>query len=83
MRSLSRSRTFFTTDGQETWDFGDGTPPVTTRSDGNVERHAPNGYASTVHHFDKPGDYLVRVERSDRKGRKATVRLHVQISSAK
>ena len=77
-----KARTFYTTDGQETWDFGDGTPPVTTRSDGNVERLAPNGYASTVHRFDKPGDYLVRVERSDRKGRKATARLHVHIGLA-
>ena len=72
-------RTFSTTDGQETWDFGDGSPAVTTRSDGNVEKLAPNGYASTVHRFEKPGDYLVRVERSDRKGRKATARLHVHI----
>ena len=30
-------RTFGTTDGEETWDFGDGTPAVVTRSDGNVE----------------------------------------------
>jgi murein DD-endopeptidase MepM/ murein hydrolase activator NlpD len=75
-------RTFSTTDGQETWDFGDGTPPVTTRSDGNVEKHAPNGYATTVHRFEKPGDYLARVERTDRKGRKATARLHVHVEPA-
>ncbi len=75
-------RTFSTTDGEETWNFGDGSPTVTTRSDGNVEKLAPNGYALTVHRFDKPGDYLVRVEHGDRKGRKATARLHVYIGSA-
>jgi hypothetical protein len=77
-----KARTFYTTDGQETWDFGDGSPTVTTRSDGNVKALAPDGYASTVHRYDKPGDYLVRVERSDRKGRKATARLHVHIDAA-
>ncbi len=75
-------RTFATTDGQETWDFGDGTPAVTTHSDGNVKKLAPDGYASTVHRYKTPGDYLVRVERSDRKGRKATARLHVHIDPA-
>jgi murein DD-endopeptidase MepM/ murein hydrolase activator NlpD len=75
-------RTFDTTDGQETWDFGDGTPAVVTHSDGNVKALAPDGYASTVHGFKTPGDYLVRVERSDRKGRKATARLHVHIDPA-
>ena len=75
-------RTFSTTDGQETWDFGDGTPPVATHSDGNVKDLAPDGYASTVHSYKTPGDYLVRVERSDRKGRKATARLHVHIEGA-
>ena len=72
-------RTFDTTQGKETWDFGDGSPPVETQSDGNVDDHAPNGYAITIHHYDKPGDYLVRVERADRQGRKAIARLFVQI----
>ncbi len=75
-------RTFDTTDGQETWDFGDGTPAVTTHSDGNVKALAPDGYAIAVHHYRTPGDYLVRVERSDRKGHKATARLHVHIDPA-
>jgi hypothetical protein len=75
-------RTFDTTDGQETWDFGDGTPMVTTRSDGNVKELAPDGYAFTVHRYKTPGDYLARVERRDRNGRKATARLHVRIDPA-
>jgi len=72
-------RTFGTTNGSETWDFGDGSSPVETRSDGNVQDLAPDGYASVVHRFARPGDYLVRVERSDRRGQKAVARLSVQI----
>ena len=72
-------RTFGTTDGNETWDFGDGTDPVQVRSDGNVKDLAPDGYAVTTHRFAKPGDYLPHVERVDRQGRKATARLHVRV----
>src|SRR5262249_5675160 len=50
--------------GHETWDFGDGTPPVQVRSDGNARMHAPDGYAETTHTFAKARDYLVRVERA-------------------
>jgi hypothetical protein len=72
-------RSFGTTDGSETWDFGDGSPPSETRSAGNVRALAPDGYASIVHRFDKPGEYLVRVQRTDRHGHTAVARLHVSI----
>jgi hypothetical protein len=72
-------RTFGTTDGSETWDFGDGSPPVEVRSDGNVQELARNGYAITTHRYARPGDYLPRVERIDRRGRRATARLFVRI----
>ncbi len=75
-------RTFGTTEGKETWDFGDGSPAVETQSDGNVDDHAPNGYAIAIHHYRNPGDYLVRVERADGQGRKAIGRLFVQIQPA-
>lgn len=65
--------------GQESWDFGDGSPPVTTQSDGNAKEHDPEGYALTIHRFEKPGDYLVRVDRANRQGAKATARLHVRV----
>jgi hypothetical protein len=52
---------------------------VKVRSDGNVHALARDGYASVVHRFAKPNDYLVRVERSDRRGYKAVARLFVQI----
>ncbi len=76
-------RTFDTTDGSETWDFGDGSPTVEVHSDGNVKELALDGYAVTTHGFARPGDYLPRVERTDRHGRKATARLHVRIEPSK
>jgi murein DD-endopeptidase MepM/ murein hydrolase activator NlpD len=72
-------RTSGTTDGNETWDFGDGSPAVAVRSDGNVKPLAKDGYASVVHRFAGPGNYLVKVERANRRGHKAVARLHVKI----
>jgi hypothetical protein len=72
-------RTFRTTDGQETWDFGDGSPPVQVRSDGNVVPLARDGYARTVHGYARAGHYLVRVERTDRRGYTAVGHLHVRV----
>jgi hypothetical protein len=72
-------RSFRTTFGHETWDFGDGTAPVNVKSDGNVSQHAPDGYAVTEHRFAKPGRYLVRVERANERGQKAMAHLHVVV----
>src|SRR5262249_31936559 len=72
-------RTFFTEPVGETWDFGDGSPPVQVRSDGNADAHAPNGYAQTEHQFAKPGHYLVRVAQSGKDGATVTARLHVHV----
>jgi murein DD-endopeptidase MepM/ murein hydrolase activator NlpD len=72
-------RTFGTTDGNELWDFGDGSDRAETRSDGNVERHAKDGYAVIQHRFQTPGHYLVHVERSNSRGEKATAHLHVRV----
>jgi len=71
-------RTFGTTDDEEIWSFGDGAT-ATTKSDGNVEEHAKNGFAATTHVFTKPGDYIVRVERSNRPGQKAIAHLWVRV----
>ena len=76
-------RCFETTDGQETWDFGDGTRPVTTRSDGNVDQHAVHGYSTIAHRFASPGHYLVRVQRTDKRGQTGTARLQVRVGPAK
>jgi hypothetical protein len=72
-------RSFRTTFGNETWDFGDGSEKVAVKSDGNVEQHAKDGYAVTQHAFAKPGHYLVRVERTNENGQRAIGHLHVRV----
>jgi murein DD-endopeptidase MepM/ murein hydrolase activator NlpD len=74
-------RTFGTTDGEEAWSFGDGAT-ARTKSDGNVVPHAKNGFAITTHVFQKPGDYIVRVERVNRLGQKAVAHLFVRVGDA-
>jgi murein DD-endopeptidase MepM/ murein hydrolase activator NlpD len=74
-------RTFRTTFGNETWDFGDGSPPVTVKSDGNIKPLAKDGYAVTTHRYEKPGDYIVRVERNNEHGHKAVGHLHVRVEA--
>jgi murein DD-endopeptidase MepM/ murein hydrolase activator NlpD len=74
-------RTFGTTDGEEAWDFGDGTPKVIVHSDGNVAIHAKDGYAITTHKYDRPGVYLVKVERADRRGFSAVGRLKIVVET--
>ncbi len=71
-------RTFGTTDGEEHWSFGDGATAV-TKSDGNVDEHAKNGFAITTHAFAKPGNYIVRVERTSRVGQTAVAHLWVHV----
>jgi PKD domain/Peptidase family M23/Oxidoreductase family, NAD-binding Rossmann fold len=75
-------RTFRATDGDETWDFGDGSPSQKVHSDGNVKPLARDGYARTVHQYKQPGNYLVRVERTNSSGYTATARLHVEVGPA-
>jgi murein DD-endopeptidase MepM/ murein hydrolase activator NlpD len=72
-------RTFNTTDGEETWDFGDGSPKTIVHSDGNVAIHAKDGYAITTHNYDKPGVYLAHVERTNRHGSTAVGRLKIVV----
>ncbi len=72
-------RTFRTTDGKETWDFGDGSPKVVVQSDGNVVPLAKDGYALTVHRFERAGHYVVQVQRTDSLGQTATAHLQVRV----
>jgi murein DD-endopeptidase MepM/ murein hydrolase activator NlpD len=67
------------TAGDEVWDFGDGSPAVRTRSDGNIKPLSPDGYAVIVHRYGKPGHYLVHVHRQDDHGVTAHARLHVRV----
>jgi murein DD-endopeptidase MepM/ murein hydrolase activator NlpD len=78
---IFKVRTFGTTDGEEAWSFGDG-GTARTKSDGNVVPHAKNGFAVTTHVFQKPGDYIVRVERTNRVGQKAMAHLFVRVGGA-
>ena len=74
-------RAFRTTHGNETWDFGDGSPKVEVQSDGNAEKHAKDGYAATTHAYAKPGDYIARVERTNERGETAVAHLHVRVDA--
>ena len=73
-------RSFGNQNGNEVWDFGDGSPRVSVKSDGNAEQQAKDGYAITHHTYQQPGDYLVRVQRSRNDGVTATARLHVRVT---
>jgi acetyl esterase/lipase/murein DD-endopeptidase MepM/ murein hydrolase activator NlpD len=75
-------RSFFTVPAGETWDFGDGTPPVKVRSDANENRHDPNGYAVVEHRFAKPGDYIATARHPGRDGHAITSRVHVHVAEA-
>jgi murein DD-endopeptidase MepM/ murein hydrolase activator NlpD len=74
-------RSFGTTFGNETWDFGDGTAKVDVKSDGNVEALARHGYAVTEHRFAQPGHYVVRVERKNQRGERAVGHLHLRVQA--
>ena len=73
-------RTFNSDTGNEIWDFGDGTPKLSVKSE-SIPKDASQGkYARTVHSFSNPGHYIVKVERSNEHGYKATAHLHVEVS---
>lgn len=65
--------------GNETWDFGDGTPSVEVRSDANAKALAKDGYAKTVHRYEKAGHYLVNVRSTNERGEVAWARLQVRV----
>ena len=66
-------------EGRERWDFGDGSPFVEVQSDGNANRHAKDGYATTKYRYAKSGVYIVSVERTNDRGETAIAKLHVHI----
>jgi len=72
-------RTFRTQAGKEKWNFGDGSPVLEVQSDGNAKPMAPDGYAETVHRYEKPGHYLVSVERTGHTGATAVTCLQVRV----
>ena len=76
---LVRSFGFNPTVGDETWNFDDGTPTTTTRSDGCADSHNKTGYATTKHRFERPGTYLVNVRRQNGNGQWAVDKLEIVI----
>ncbi len=58
-------RARYTVEGLDVWDYGDGSPKETVRSNTDTSTHAWDGvgYASTKHRFQKPGRYIVTVSR--------------------
>ncbi len=66
-------------EGRETWDFGDGSEAVTTRSDGNAQQLAKDGYAVTTHKYAKPGRYIVTASRTNDRGQTATGRIWLAV----
>jgi len=79
VRFLVRSFRFKPVQGDEIWDFGDGSPTVRTRSDGAVNHRNKDGYAITKHCFEKPGYYIVTVRRSNDDGQWAVDKLDVRV----
>ena len=79
VRSFFRSPTE-DDDGNEIWDFGDGSDKVSVHSDGNREQRAINGYAVTQHRYAKPGHYVVTVSRKFSNGQTANYHLQVRVT---
>jgi hypothetical protein len=89
------TRTFNTPEGNEVWNFGDGSSEVTVHCmptigsyfkklfGGNLENrgdvHDVNGYVKTIHRFEKPGDYIVRVTHQDPRGYTVIDQVHVPV----
>lgn len=73
-------RTFNTATGSEVWDFGDGSPTVSVTSE-TVDRqnYTAGKFAETIHVFTEPGDYIVKVERTDEAGITGMAHLHVVV----
>ena len=74
-------RTFRTTAGSETWDFGDGSSSVEVQSDGNAKPIGKDGYAVTQHRYARPGHYIARVERRNERGEMAVARLAIEVAA--
>lgn len=67
------------TEGEEVWDFGDGSSHIKVKSEGKVVKLAKDGYAVKEHAFKQPGIYPVRVQRTNARGETAVGRLAVQV----
>lgn len=76
---LVRSFRFVPPQGDEIWDFGDGSPPAHSRSDGAVDHHRKDGYGTVTHCFKEPGHYVVTVRRNNSDGQWAVDKIDVRV----
>jgi len=72
-------RSFRAQPGREKIDLGDGSAPVFVQSRNDTGNLDPNGYATHVHRYEKPGDYIVRIDREDDRGWPAFTHLHIRV----
>ena len=73
-------RTFNSNVSNEVWNFGDGSPQVTVKSETvSLKDNTKGKFAETVHSFSKSGHYIVSVERSNEYGYNAIAHLHVTV----
>ncbi|MBX3179400.1 MAG: peptidoglycan DD-metalloendopeptidase family protein [Candidatus Hydrogenedentes bacterium] len=74
-----KARAFRMEGGEESWDFGDGSPVRTTQSPEDAEPLAPEGYAEIQHAYANPGDYIVSVTRTHNNGQTATAKAWIRV----
>ncbi|NOZ20445.1 MAG: hypothetical protein GXP25_05080 [Planctomycetes bacterium] len=79
-------RTFFTgefevnRDGEELWDFGDGTTATScSGAPGRGSACADKDFDERWHAYDQPGRYIVTVRRTGKNGLTATAQLRVDV----
>ncbi len=71
-----KGRYFNIEEGEDHWDFGDGTTAI-THSKGKP--YAPNGYVELKHVYKKPGNYIVTFTRKTNEGIPSTCQLCVEV----
>jgi len=74
-------RAFRVEGGEETWDFGDGTPLRTTCSPSDAAPLAPDAYVAIEHTYETPGDYIVTVSRRGARGLTATAKAWIRVGA--
>jgi len=72
-----KGRYFNVFEGEDHWDFGDGSPVEITHS--NPDRYSQTGYAELKHAYEKPGHYVVSFSRTTDDGIPSTTQLSIQV----
>jgi murein DD-endopeptidase MepM/ murein hydrolase activator NlpD len=70
-----KGRFFNINEGEDHWDFGDGTPIQTTHS--NPDGYSATGYVELKHTYKKPGHYFVTFDRTVNNGMTTTTNLSI------